>query len=62
VHVAFLDVPGGTRAHREAIAAELVSMYRPSCNEQQYDTAVRDEWIAAYSDAPSTAPLPDPER
>ena len=37
-------------------------MYQPSCNEQQFGTAWREEWIGAYSDAPNTAPLPDPER
>ncbi len=60
VHVAFLEVPGGTRGHREAIAAELMSQYRPSCNEERFGAAWREEWIGAYTDAPTTAPLPDP--
>jgi hypothetical protein len=58
VHVAYLEVPGGTRAHRESITQELIAVYRPSCNEQQYDNAWRAEWIGEYSDAPNTAPLP----
>lgn len=60
LHIAFLEVPGGTRAHREQIVAELIATYHPSCNEQLYDNAWRAEWIGEYSDAPNTAPLPPP--
>ncbi len=60
VHIAVLDVPGGNRPHREMITNELVAVYRPFCNEQQYDSSWRDEWIGEYSDAPTTAPLPPP--
>jgi hypothetical protein len=64
VYVASYQVPGGTRAHREQIARELTAVYRPSCNEQQYDHAWKDEWIGGYSGAPTTAPVtprgPDP--
>ena len=60
VHIAYLEVPGGNRPHREMITNELVAVYRPFCNEQQYDNAWRDEWIGEYSDAPNTAPLPPP--
>ena len=45
VHVAYYEVPGGSRAHREQIARELTATYRPGCNEQQYDHAWKDEWI-----------------
>jgi hypothetical protein len=58
VHIAYLEVPGGNRGHREMISQELTAIYEPHCNEQRYDTAWRDEWIGAYSDAPNTAPLP----
>jgi hypothetical protein len=61
LHVAWLEVPGGTRGHREQIAAELIAVYRPSCNEEQYENAWRAEWIGEYSAAPNTAPLPPPE-
>ena len=57
VYVASYEVPGGTRAHREQIARELTAVYRPSCNEQQYDHAWKDEWIGEYSAAPTTAPV-----
>jgi hypothetical protein len=60
VHVAYLEVPGGGRGHREMIARELAAVYEPFCNEQQYDTAWKEEWIGEYSDAPTTAPLPPP--
>jgi hypothetical protein len=58
VHIAYLEVPGGNRPHCELITNELVAVYHPFCNEQQYDNAWRDEWIGEYSDAPNTAPLP----
>jgi hypothetical protein len=49
-------VPGGLRSHREQIAQELAAIYRPSCNEQQYDRSWKDHWIGEYR-APTTGPL-----
>jgi hypothetical protein len=54
--VAWYEVPGGTARHREQIVAELAAVYRPGCNEQQFDQAWKDEWIGTYS-APTQAPL-----
>ena len=51
------EVPGGTAAHREQIARELIAVYRPSCNSQQYDHAWKDAWIGEYSAAPTTGPV-----
>jgi hypothetical protein len=45
VHIAVFEVPGGTRSHREVIAAELIAIYRPTCNEQQYEPTWKQEWI-----------------
>lgn len=56
LHICFYEVPGGTRAHREQIARELVAVYRPGCNAEQFDQAWKDEWIGSYR-APTTAPL-----
>ena len=56
LHVCTYEVPGGLRSHREQIAQELAAIYHPSCNEQQYDRAWKDEWIGEYS-APTTGPL-----
>lgn len=66
VHVAHLEVPGGNRPHREQIAHELVAVYRPLCNEQQFDHTWRDEWIggppgAAPPSSPGTPPPPAQE-
>lgn len=58
LHVAFLEVPGGNRAHREQVTQELIAAYEPLCNETLYDNSWRAEWIGTYSDAPNTAPLP----
>lgn len=48
LHVCWLDVPGGTRSHREQIARELIAIYDPSCNIEKFDKAWKDEWIGAY--------------
>ena len=45
------EVPGGTAAHREQIVQELIAVYHPSCNEQQYDQSWESHWIGEY-DAP----------
>ena len=31
--------------HREQIARELIAVYQPGCNDEQYDQAWKDEWI-----------------
>ena len=46
VHVATYDVAGGGRPHREQIARELIAVYHPHCNEQQYTPAWHPTWIA----------------
>jgi hypothetical protein len=63
VYVATYEVPGGTRAHREQIARELITIYRPSCNDEQYEHAWKQEWIGDYT-APTTGSVArrDPDR
>lgn len=56
LHVCYYEAPGAMRSHREQIAQELISIYKPSCNPEQYDRSWRDEWIGSYS-APTTGPL-----
>jgi hypothetical protein len=56
VYVCSYVVPGGLRSHREQIAQELAAIYRPSCNEQQFQRSWREEWIGEYR-APTTGPL-----
>jgi hypothetical protein len=59
-HVAWFEVPGGGRLHREQIANELVSVYSPHCNTQKYDPSWRPEWIGEY-EARTTSPLTTPK-
>ena len=54
VYIATFEVPGGTRAHREQIARELISVYHPMCNPDHYDQAWKDHWIGQSE--PSTLP------
>ena len=56
IYICTYEVPGGLRSHREEIARELATIYRPSCNEQRYERAWKDEWIGEYT-APTTGPL-----
>ncbi len=56
LHICTYEVPGGSRAHREQIARELIALYRPGCNTEEFDNAWREEWIGSYS-APTTGPL-----
>jgi hypothetical protein len=56
VYVCHYEVPGGLRSHREQIVQELAAVYRPACNEQQFEQAWEDHWIGEYS-APTTGPL-----
>jgi len=57
VHVAWYEIPGGLRSHREQITQELIAIYHPSCNDQQYDRAWKETWIGEYSAPSTTAPL-----
>ena len=49
LHVCWLDVPGGSRAHREQITQELLAIYAPTCNTEKFDNAWKAEWIGDYS-------------
>lgn len=57
LHIAVYEVPGGTRGHREQIARELIAIYRPGCNQDQYDQAWREHWIGEYDTPGTTGPL-----
>lgn len=56
LHVCWLNAPGSNRAHREQITRDLASIYNPSCNEEKFDRAWKDEWIGSYA-APVTDSL-----
>lgn len=56
LHICFLEAPGAEAPHREQIMRELVAIYKPGCNPEQYDQSWRDQWIGDYK-APTTGPL-----
>jgi hypothetical protein len=56
VHICTYEIPGGLRSHREQVTRELVAIYRPGCNLEQFDQTWNDEWIGSYN-APTTGPL-----
>ncbi len=59
LHVAWFEVPGDTRPHREQIVAELIAMYTPHCNSEKYANTWRPEWIGEY-EARTANPLTTP--
>lgn len=54
--IATYEIPGGQASHRERITEELVAIYHPSCNSEQFERTWRDEWIGSYQ-APTAKPL-----
>lgn len=56
LHICTLEAPGAVESHREQITRELVAVYEPGCNPEQYDQAWQDQWIGDYT-APTTGPL-----
>jgi len=56
LYICTYEVPGGLPSHREQIARELMAVYHPSCNPDQYDPSWKDEWIGEYT-APTAGPL-----
>ncbi len=48
LYICYYEIPGGLQSHRELITQELIAIYHPSCNVEQYDRAWNDEWIGEY--------------
>ncbi len=57
LYVCTYEAQGAAAAHREQIVRELVAVYRPGCNPEQYDQAWEDHWIGAYHTPGTTGPL-----
>lgn len=57
LYIATYQPPGGAAPHRAEIVRELVAAYRPSCNDEQFERAWKDEWIGDYSAPGTTGPL-----
>lgn len=56
LYICTLEAPGALASHREEIMRQLVAVYEPGCNPEQYDQAWREHWIGDY-EAPTTGPL-----
>lgn len=57
LYIATYEAPGAKGPHREQIAKELIAIYRPGCNPDQYDQAWEDHWIGEYQTPGTTGPL-----
>jgi len=51
LHVAWFEIMGGLPSHREQVVQELLAVYKPSCNEEKWEDAWKEEWIGEYSTA-----------
>ncbi|MBO0821885.1 MAG: hypothetical protein J2P26_13675 [Nocardiopsaceae bacterium] len=45
LYIAYYNPLGATTAHRDQIARELMAVYHPGCNDEQYDLAWKDDWM-----------------
>jgi hypothetical protein len=43
--IATYNALGATASHRDLIARELMAVYHPGCNDEQYDLAWKDDWM-----------------
>jgi hypothetical protein len=57
LYIGTYEAPGANVRHREQITRELVAIYHPGCNEDQYDQAWEDHWIGEYQTPGTTGPL-----
>ncbi len=57
LYICFLEAPGAQAAHREQISKELVAVYKPGCNPEQFDQAWSEHWIGDYQAPGTTGPL-----
>lgn len=57
LYICTYEAPGAKASHREQITRELIAMYRPGCNPDQYDQAWKDQWIGEYQTPGTTGPL-----
>ena len=57
LYICTYEAPGAKRPHREQITRELIAIYKPGCNPDQYDQAWEDHWIGEYQTPGTTGPL-----
>lgn len=57
LYVCYLEAPGAQASHREQIMRELIAIYEPGCNPEQYDQAWQEHWIGEYDTPGTTGPL-----
>jgi hypothetical protein len=57
LYIATYEAPGAQAPHREQIARELIAIYRPGCNPEQYAQSWEDHWIGEYQTPGTTGPL-----
>jgi hypothetical protein len=57
LYIGTYEAPGANARHREQIARELIAIYHPGCNGDQYDQAWEAHWIGDYQTPGTTGPL-----
>ncbi len=57
LYIGTYEAPGANTRHREQITRELIAIYHPGCNRDQYDQAWEEHWIGGYDAPGTTGPL-----
>jgi hypothetical protein len=57
LYIGTYEAPGANARHREQITRELIAIYHPGCNGDQYDQAWEEHWIGEYETPGTTGPL-----
>jgi hypothetical protein len=57
LYIGTYEAPGANARHHEQITRELIAIYHPGCNPDQYDQAWEDHWIGDYQTPGTTGPL-----
>ncbi|HEU5113571.1 MAG TPA: hypothetical protein VFU96_09645 [Acidimicrobiia bacterium] len=57
LYIGIYEAPGANARHREQIVRELIAIYHPGCNGDQYVQAWEEHWIGEYETPGTTGPL-----
>ena len=57
LYIGSYEAPGANARHREQITRELIAIYHPGCNGDQFDQSWEEHWIGEYETPGTTGPL-----
>ena len=57
LYIGTYEALGANARHREQITRELIAIYHPGCNGDQFDQSWEEHWIGEYETPGTTGPL-----